>query len=91
MSEITIIATKRVRKQIDKLPRDIKSKIDELIEVLKIWPIPVKTHDVKKIKGREDIYRVRIGDYRVVYRYEKKENQTEILLVLPRSKAYKKM
>ena len=91
MREITIIATKRVRKQIDDLPKDIKSKIEELLDVLKVTPIPVKTHDVKKIKGRENIYRVRIGDYRVVYKYEKKEKQIEILLVLPRSKVYKKM
>ena len=91
MSEITIIASKRVRKQIDNLPEDIKSKIDELLDVLKIRPIPAKTHDVKKIKGKENIYRVRIGDYRVVYRYEKKEKRIEILLVLPWSKAYKKM
>ena len=91
MSEITIIATKRVRKQIENLPNDIKSKMDKLLDVLKISPIPVKTHDVKNIKGRENIYRVRIGDYRVVYRYEKREKQIEILLVLPRSKAYNKM
>lgn len=51
MSEITIIATKRVRKQIDNLPQDIKSKIDELLNVLKISPIPIKTYDLKKIKG----------------------------------------
>ncbi|ADD08074.1 type II toxin-antitoxin system RelE/ParE family toxin [Candidatus Aciduliprofundum boonei] len=68
MSEITIIATKRVRKQIDNLPQDIKSKIDELLNVLKISPIPIKTYDLKKIKGRENIYRVRIGDYRVVHK-----------------------
>lgn len=35
MSEITIIATKRVRKQIDNLPKIIKSKIDELLGVFK--------------------------------------------------------
>ncbi len=46
MNEIAIIATKKVRKQIENLPRDIKSKIDELLDVLKISPIPVKTHDV---------------------------------------------
>ncbi len=91
MSEITIIATKRVRKQIDNLPKDIKSKIDELLNALKISPIPIKTYDVKKIKGRESIYRVRIGDYRVVYKYEKKEKQIAILVVLVRGKAYKKM
>ncbi len=90
MGEITIIAAKRVRKQIEKLPQEIKTRIDEVLDVLKLAPLPVKNYDVKKIKGKENIYRIRIGDYRLIYRYEKKRMCIEILLVLPRRKAYKK-
>ena len=91
MAHITISATKRVRKQIENLPVEIKERIDKLIDVLKVTPIPVKDYDVKKIKGKENIYRIRIGDYRIAYRYKKKEEKIEILLVLPRKKAYQKI
>ena len=30
--------------------------------------------DIKKLKGRDDIFRVRAGDLRIIYRTESKEN-----------------
>lgn len=51
-------------KEIAALPRavqiDIKAAIDKLVEN----PFP---NGCLKLKGREDDYRIRIGDYRVIY------------------------
>ncbi|MCB1107818.1 MAG: type II toxin-antitoxin system RelE/ParE family toxin [Chlamydiia bacterium] len=43
--------------------RDLK-KVAKKIDSLEQDPIP---KDSKKIKGEEDLYRVRVGDYRILY------------------------
>ena len=88
---IKITATNKALKQMEKLPENIKNRINELLDVLKNVPIPVKVYDVKKIKGREHTYRIRIGNYRVVYLFEKEKKEITILLILKRGKVYKKM
>ena len=85
----TVRTAKKAEKQIRALPRSVKKKIGEIVDVLKNEPIPARTYDVKKIKGRENIYRIRVGSYRMLYLLE--EDRITILLVLHRSNAYDKI
>jgi mRNA interferase RelE/StbE len=70
----TVIIPKPVQKQLDNLPEDIRQRIIEKILSLTIEPRPV---GVKKLKGFDNEYRVRVGDYRVRY-----EVNDKILTVL---------
>lgn len=63
MSNYTIVLSKRAQKQLDKLSDNIAFPI---IEQIKLLEINSKPNGVKKLKGREG-YRIRIGDYRVIY------------------------
>lgn len=56
------------------LPKPTQKRLLGRIEGLKDNPTPEGS---KKLKGLEDLYRIRIGDYRVVY-----EVQGDVLLVL---------
>ncbi len=88
MSEIRkILATKKAEKQIRSLPFHIKKKIDELIDHLKEDPLPAKRYDLKKIRGKKDVYRIRIGNYRVIYKIQ--NDVIIILLVIQRKQAYR--
>jgi mRNA interferase RelE/StbE len=60
-------------KQIKKLPADIKERIDKKILDLAIEPRP---NGVKKLQGDDNSYRIRVGDYRIIY-----EIEDDILLV----------
>jgi len=60
----TVIIPKPVQKQLDNLPEDIRQRITAKIFSLTIEPRPV---GVKKLKGFDNEYRVRLGDYRVRY------------------------
>ncbi|HAO12753.1 MAG TPA: type II toxin-antitoxin system mRNA interferase toxin, RelE/StbE family [Planktothrix sp. UBA8407] len=60
----TVIIPKPVQKQLDNLPEDIRQRITAKILSLTIEPRPV---GVKKLKGFDNEYRVRLGDYRVRY------------------------
>jgi mRNA interferase RelE/StbE len=51
-------------RQLSKLPRLEQVRIGHRIEALSVDPRP---HGVEKIKGAEDLFRIRVGDYRVVY------------------------
>jgi mRNA interferase RelE/StbE len=56
-------ANRRVEKQILRLPRQIRNRVASAILELETHPRP---HRCKKLV--DDIYRVRIGRYRVIYR-----------------------
>lgn len=42
-------------------------KIEEAIKVLALDPVPAERYDVKKLKGMQDTFRIRIGKMRMVY------------------------
>ncbi len=63
MPNYTVSLSKKAQKQLDKLSDDIAEPILEAIEKLEENPRPV---GCKKLKGR-DGYRIRAGNYRVIY------------------------
>lgn len=56
--------SKSASKQIKKLPSEIQERIQVKIDSLAVEPRP---DGIKKLKGRENGYRIRVGDYRIVY------------------------
>jgi len=50
-----------------KFPADIRNRIFKNILTLKENPRP---HGVKKLSSKGDIYRIRAGDYRIVYQIQ---------------------
>ena len=63
----------KVKKYLMSLPRETKCRIAETIEALKDTPRPVGCEKLKAY----DAYRIRVGDYRVIY-----EVHDDILVVL---------
>ncbi len=56
---------KSVEKDFRKIPKNLQQKIWKSIENLRTEPRP---KNCRKLVGTESDYRIRIGDYRVVYR-----------------------
>ena len=67
-----IIFSKGATKQLSKLPQKIQDRIQSKIDDLAIEPRP---DGVKKL-ANDDLYRIRVGNYRVIYKI-----QDDILLV----------
>lgn len=72
----TIIIPKPVQKQLKNLPTETYQRIIEKIGQLSSQP---RSLDTKKLKGFENEYRIRIGDYRV--RYEINDKALIVLLL----------
>lgn len=63
MPEYQIRITKTAQKQLDKLSDPVANTIIEAIKILSLNPRP---GGCKKLKGRSG-YRIRQGDYRIIY------------------------
>lgn len=51
-------------KQLKKLSPEVQERIQAKIDELATEPRP---NGVKKLKGQENTYRIRVGDYRILY------------------------
>ncbi|HEY9848742.1 MAG TPA: type II toxin-antitoxin system RelE/ParE family toxin [Leptolyngbyaceae cyanobacterium] len=71
-----VLIPKPVQKQLDNLPEDVRSRIVEKVVSLGEEPRPP---GVKKLKGFENEYRVRVGDYRV--RYEVNDETSTVIVL----------
>ena len=56
-----IVLKKRAKKFIDKLPKNEKIRVVSAIEQLP------EGADIKKIKGSDSLFRLRVGTYRIIY------------------------
>lgn len=56
-----IIIKKKAKKFIDKLPMPTKKRIIEAINLLPYGS------DIKQMKGHDDLFRLCVGDYRIIY------------------------
>ncbi len=67
MEEYQIEFLRTALKELAKLPVEIQQRIAVRIEELKINPYP---SGVKALKNGEGRLRLRVGDYRIIYRVE---------------------
>lgn len=72
----TVLVPKPVQKQLDNLPDDIRNRMIEKIVLLAEEPRP---QGAIKLKGYDNEYRIRIGDYRV--RYEVNDEEYIVILL----------
>jgi len=80
-----VILPKSVQKELDRLPDEIASRILARMAGLETNPRPP---DVKKLKGR-DAWRIRVGDYRVIYEIHVRILQVIVITVGHRREVYR--
>jgi mRNA interferase RelE/StbE len=67
MSRYKVEFASAVLRNLEKLPSKISHKLVEVAESLGETPYPIGT---KKMIGNEGLWRIRVGDYRIVYKVE---------------------
>jgi mRNA interferase RelE/StbE len=80
-----VIIPRSVEKQLDRLPGDILERVVRRLAGLETQPRP---SDVKKLKGR-DAWRIRVGDYRVIYETHDRGLQVIVVTVGHRREVYR--
>lgn len=82
-----IIFKKEAAKSLQKLPRNVTKTIREKLESIASKPY-AEHPNAKKLQGR-DGYRLRVGDWRVIYEIQNDQLVILVLRVAPRGKVYR--
>ena len=87
MSDYQISIKSSAYKELAKLPKPEAKKVSAAIDRLAKEPRP---DGVKKLKGVEEyLYRIRVGDYRIIYSVEDKIRVIDILKIGHRKDIYR--
>ena len=88
MASYSVVSKPSVEKDLRSLPKPTIVRVMKQIEALKSDPIPRKA---LKLESTQDLYRIRIGDYRVVYSLDRQLKQVIIQYIRHRREIYRKL
>jgi mRNA interferase RelE/StbE len=80
-----IFLKRSAEKDLDCLPQKIHTRIVNFLISLKENPLP---QGVKKLHGREG-YRIRVGNYRILFFIDNAEKKVEIVSIAHRKEVYR--
>ena len=82
-----LVLTRAARKDLDALPREILERADAMILALADNPRPFGW---EKLQGFENLYRIRVGKFRILYEIDKGASTVTIARVAHRREVYRK-
>lgn len=65
-------------KEYEKLPKAVRTRVDDALEMLCVNPLS-DILSFKKLRAVENTYRIRVGDYRIVY---SPQNESLVVFVI---------
>lgn len=81
-----ILFESKAEKELLELPKEILRKIDTKIQQLKENPRPP---GIKKLAGKIEGWRMRVGDYRILYQIDDENKLVKVYRIKHRREAYK--
>ena len=85
MCAYQIQVTRAASRDLRKLPRDVLGRIDRQIQALIDDPRPQGS---RKLRNEDELYRVRVGDYRIIYQIRDQELIIVVVRVRHRRDVY---
>ncbi len=85
MADYSITFARSARKELETLDEKILNRIFPKIEALSKEPRP---SGCRKLTGNKQLWRIRVGDYRVVYAIDDDKNLVDIIAVRHRKDVY---
>jgi mRNA interferase RelE/StbE len=83
-----VIVHRDPEKVLRKLPKNLVRRIWERLRELRTNPYP---SDCKKLAGYDNLYRLRVGDWRISYAVEENRLIVLVLEISPRGGAYRNL
>jgi mRNA interferase RelE/StbE len=81
-----VFLTPEARRNMLALPKDVVRRVDACILALAGKPRPPQT---RKLKGEGDLWRVRVGDYRILYQIEDDRLVVIVIRIAHRREVYR--
>lgn len=82
-----IVFKKSALKELQALPPRVQQKIIDAVQLLSLNPY-TELLQIKKLKGAESVYRIRIQDYRVIYHIDKTVIKVTVIKIGHRREVY---
>jgi mRNA interferase RelE/StbE len=81
-----LVLTRAARKDLERLPGEVLERADPMILALADNPRPFGS---EKLEGFENLYRLRVGKYRIIYEIDKAASIVTIAKVEHRKSVYR--
>ena len=88
MASYKVTLKPSVDKDLRALPKSVVARVMRVIESLSQEPLPRPT---MKLEGSTALFRIRVGDYRIIYEINRNERQVVIHYVRHRREVYRKL
>lgn len=85
MRKYSVQFARSARKELEHLPDAVLQRVFTRIEALADTPRP---SGCKKLRGARDLWRIRVGDYRVIYQLDDTKGLVEIRAIGDRKDVY---
>lgn len=86
-SEFEIVFSPKALRQVKKLESETQARLKGAVEKgLRRFP---PQGDIVKLEGKPSVYRLRVGDWRVTFRYDFNRREVHIAEVVHRGRAYR--
>jgi mRNA interferase RelE/StbE len=88
MASYRVVLKPSVEKDLRSIPRPLVARVFKSIEALRDNPLPAQS--VKLVEAQR-LYRIRVGDYRILYEVDHKVRQIRVHYVRHRREVYRRM
>ena len=88
MKRYTIVLTRTAEKELYKLPGKV---IEKIVTVLKSFEENPRPAGCKKLKGYKNLWRARLGDYRIIYTIKEVISLVDVREIGDRKDIYDKL
>ena len=86
MADYTVVFARSARKELKNLDPQVGRRVLKQIEALVANPRPA---GVVKLEGASDLWRIRVGEWRVLYRISDGDHLVDVIAVRHRRDAYR--
>ncbi|MBI4284609.1 MAG: type II toxin-antitoxin system RelE/ParE family toxin [Chloroflexi bacterium] len=86
MTPYEVVFARSARRELQALPLTVAERILKKVERLAIEPRPA---GCQKLRGYFDLWRIRVGEYRVIYSIDDTTRIIDIAVIRHRSEAYR--
>ena len=86
MTDYRVYLARSARKELESLPDETAERILKALAALVRDPRPTRA---KKLRASEDLRRIRVGDFRIVYALNDSAREVHVLVIRHRRDAYR--
>jgi len=86
MARYAVMVARSARKELESLPSRVVERVLPRLDLLAHEPRP---SGCRKLSGGQNLWRLRVGDYRIVYSVDDRQQVVDIVAVRHRKDAYR--